>query len=93
VRFFLTLVAGVLRVQPDTLRQEGDMAWQRIGHIRVSSLDQNTQRQLEGIELDRIFTDKASGKDTNRPKLEELLRFLCDGDTLVVHGPARPEPG
>ncbi|WP_211880011.1 recombinase family protein [Pseudarthrobacter albicanus] len=61
------------------------MAGQRIGYIRVSSLDQNTQRQLEGIELDRIFTDKASGKDIKRPQLEELLRFLRDGDTLVVH--------
>jgi DNA invertase Pin-like site-specific DNA recombinase len=61
------------------------MAGQRIGYIRVSSLDQNTQRQLEGIQLDRIFTDKASGKDTKRPQLEELLRFIRDGDTLVVH--------
>jgi DNA invertase Pin-like site-specific DNA recombinase len=61
------------------------MAGQRIGYIRVSSLDQNTQRQLDGIELDRIFTDTASGKDTKRPQLEELLRFLRDGDTLVVH--------
>jgi DNA invertase Pin-like site-specific DNA recombinase len=61
------------------------MAGQRIGYIRVSSLDQNTGRQLEGIELERIFTDKASGKDTRRPQLEELLRFLRDGDTLVVH--------
>jgi DNA invertase Pin-like site-specific DNA recombinase len=61
------------------------MAGQRIGYIRVSSLDQNTQRQLEGVQLERIFTDKASGKDTRRPQLEELLRFLRDGDTLVVH--------
>jgi hypothetical protein len=43
------------------------MAGRRIGYIRVSSLDQNTQRQFEGIELDRILTDKASGKDTKRP--------------------------
>jgi DNA invertase Pin-like site-specific DNA recombinase len=61
------------------------MAGQRIGYTRVSSLDQNTVRQLEGIELERIFTDKASGKDTRRPQLEELLRFIRDGDTLVVH--------
>jgi DNA invertase Pin-like site-specific DNA recombinase len=61
------------------------MAGQRIGYVRVSSLDQNTQRQLEGVELERIFTEKASGKDTKRPQLEELLRFLRDGDTLVVH--------
>ncbi|XAS69487.1 recombinase family protein [Micrococcaceae bacterium Sec5.7] len=61
------------------------MAGQRIGYIRVSSLDQNTQRQLEGAQLERIFTDKASGKDTKRPQLDELLRFIRDGDTLVVH--------
>jgi DNA invertase Pin-like site-specific DNA recombinase len=61
------------------------MGGQRIGYIRVSSLDQNTQRQLEGIELDRIFMDKASGKDTKRAQLDELLRFIRDGDTLLVH--------
>lgn len=61
------------------------MAGQRIGYIRVSSLDQNIQRQLEGIQLDRVFTEKASGKDIGRPQLEELLRFIRDGDTLVVH--------
>jgi DNA invertase Pin-like site-specific DNA recombinase len=74
-----------LRVQPDTLCTEGAMAGQRIGYIRVSGLDQNTERQLEGVELDRIFTDKASGKDIKRPQLEELLRFIRDGDTLLVH--------
>ncbi len=57
---------------------------------QVNSLDQNTQRQLEGIELDRIFTDRASGKDTKRPQLDELLRFIRDGDTLVVHSIGSP---
>jgi DNA invertase Pin-like site-specific DNA recombinase len=61
------------------------MAGQRIGYIRVSILDQNIQRQLEGIQLDRIFTDRASGKDTKRPQLDELLSFIRDGHTLVVH--------
>ncbi|WP_427019215.1 recombinase family protein (plasmid) [Pseudarthrobacter sp. P1] len=61
------------------------MTGQRIGYVRVSTLDQRTGRQLEGVQLDRIFTDKASGKDTKRPQLEELLRFLRDGDTLLVH--------
>jgi DNA invertase Pin-like site-specific DNA recombinase len=41
----------------------------RVGYIRVSTLDQNTDRQLDGIEVDRTFTDKASGKDTQRPQL------------------------
>jgi DNA invertase Pin-like site-specific DNA recombinase len=57
----------------------------RIGYIRVSSIDQNTVRQLDGIELDKIFTDKASGKDTNRPQLKAALDYLRDGDVLVVH--------
>jgi DNA invertase Pin-like site-specific DNA recombinase len=42
---------------------------QRIGYIRVSSLDQNPERQLEGVQLDRTFIDKVYGKDTNRPQL------------------------
>ena len=58
---------------------------QRIGYVRVSTLDQNTDRQLDGIELDRVFTDKASGKDTQRPELQNALGYLREGDTLVVH--------
>ncbi|MFC7401942.1 recombinase family protein [Citricoccus sp. GCM10030269] len=61
------------------------MAGQRIGYVRVSTLDQNEQRQLEGEVLDRVFTDKASGRDANRPELAELLRSARDGDTVVVH--------
>lgn len=61
------------------------MAGQRIGYVRVSTLDQNEKRQLEGQALDRVFTDKASGRDTARPELTELLRFARDGDTGVVH--------
>jgi DNA invertase Pin-like site-specific DNA recombinase len=57
----------------------------RIGYVRVSTLDQNTERQLEGVELDRTFTDKASGKDVNRPELGRALEYLREGDTLVVH--------
>ncbi|GAA1685960.1 hypothetical protein GCM10009733_098280 [Nonomuraea maheshkhaliensis] len=45
----------------------------RVGYIRVSSVDQNTVRQLYGIEIERTFADKVSGRDTARPKLEELL--------------------
>jgi DNA invertase Pin-like site-specific DNA recombinase len=50
---------------------------------RVSTLDQNEKRQFEGQVLDRVFTDKASGRDTARPQLTELLRFTRDGDTVV----------
>lgn len=58
---------------------------QRVGYIRVSTVDQNTARQLDGIQLDRIFEDKASGKDTNRPQLSELLLYVREGDTVVIH--------
>jgi DNA invertase Pin-like site-specific DNA recombinase len=57
----------------------------RVGYIRVSSVDQNTIRQLDGETLDKTFTDKASGKDTNRRELKAALEYLRDGDVLVVH--------
>ena len=58
---------------------------QRIGYQRVSTVDQNTDRQLDGVELDKVFTDKASGKDANRPELHVRIEYVRDGDTLVVH--------
>jgi DNA invertase Pin-like site-specific DNA recombinase len=61
------------------------MNGQRIGYVRVSTLDQNPERQLEGVAVDRTFTDKASGKDTKRPQLEALLAFAREGDTVVAH--------
>ena len=61
------------------------MHGQRIGYVRVSTFDQNPERQLEQIPVDKVFTDKASGKDTRRPELERLLAFVREGDTVVVH--------
>jgi DNA invertase Pin-like site-specific DNA recombinase len=61
------------------------MAGEKIGYIRVSSIDQNTDRQLDGIELDKIFSDTISGKSTDRPALQEMLRHLRNGDHLFVH--------
>ena len=61
------------------------MSGQRIGYIRVSTLDQHTERQLEGIEVDKTFLDKASGKDTKRPQLDQLMSFVRGGDTVIVH--------
>lgn len=58
---------------------------QRIGYVRVSSLDQNPARQLEDDTLDRVFVEFASGKDVARPELEAMLRFIREGDTLRVH--------
>lgn len=61
------------------------MHGQRIGYVRVSSFDQNPARQLEDVPVDKLFTDKASGKDVQRPELEKLLSFAREGDTVVVH--------
>jgi DNA invertase Pin-like site-specific DNA recombinase len=58
---------------------------QRIGYIRVSSSDQNPARQLEQVQLDKEFTDKASGKNSQRPELEALLTYAREGDTVLVH--------
>jgi DNA invertase Pin-like site-specific DNA recombinase len=64
--------------------EETDMG-QRVGYQRVSTLDQNTARQLDGIELDKVFTDRASGKDANRPELARAIDYVREADTLVVH--------
>jgi DNA invertase Pin-like site-specific DNA recombinase len=58
---------------------------QTVGYIRVSSVGQNTVRQLDGIEVDKMFTDKCSGSDTNRPALQAMLSHVREGDTVVVH--------
>ena len=55
------------------------------GYLRVSSLDQNGVRQLEGLVLDKEFTDKVSGKDVKRPQLEAMQSFVREGDTVFCH--------
>ena len=57
----------------------------QVGYIRVSSADQNTARQLQDISLDKVFEDKCSGRDTNRPQLKACLEYLREDDTLHVH--------
>lgn len=56
-----------------------------IGYIRVSSTDQNTARQLDGVTLDEVFTDKVSAANTDRPELQAMLRHVRKGDVLHVH--------
>ena len=61
------------------------MQGQQIGYVRVSSIGQNTDRQLDGLVLDKVFVDRKSGKDTQRPGFEACMQFLREGDTLMVH--------
>ncbi|MBK6869490.1 MAG: recombinase family protein [Burkholderiales bacterium] len=58
---------------------------QQIGYTRVSTITQNTEGQLVGVDLARTFEDKASGKDTKRPQLAACMAHLRSGDTLHVN--------
>ena len=58
---------------------------QTVGYIRVSSADQHTDRQLDGIALDRVFIDKITGVTKDRQQLKELLNYVRYGDTVIVH--------
>lgn len=70
-------------LQPDP-NEHGEGAV-RVGYIRVSTVDQNTDRQLDGVDVERVFTDKVTGKNAERPALQEMLSFVRDGDTVLVH--------
>ena len=61
------------------------MTGKRIGYIRVSSFEQNPERQLDGIKLNKSFIDKASGKDVMRPQLLAMLNYIREGDTVIIH--------
>jgi len=61
------------------------MTGQNVGYVRVSTLIQNTARQLDGIPLHKVFEDKASGKNTDRPQLTACMNHLREGDKLHVH--------
>ncbi|WP_016955807.1 recombinase family protein [Catenovulum agarivorans] len=61
----------------------------KVGYIRVSTVEQNTDRQLAGVKVDKVFEDKCSGKDTNRPALKQLLDYVRAGDEIHVHDISR----
>ncbi|NSX19653.1 recombinase family protein [Pseudomonas putida] len=56
-----------------------------VGYIRVSTADQNTDRQLDGVHLDERFEDKLTGANTDRPQLQAMLKYVRKGDTIHVH--------
>jgi DNA invertase Pin-like site-specific DNA recombinase len=66
--------------------QQEEKQGQRIGYVRVSTVDQNTERQLANERLDQVFTDRASGKSIEgRPELQAMLKHVRRGDEVVVH--------
>lgn len=59
-----------------------------IAYVRVSSIEQNEARQLEALKkfnIEKIFSEKVSAKNTERPKLKEMLEFCREGDTIYIH--------
>ena len=59
-----------------------------IGYVRVSTVEQNEARQVEGLkkhEIEKWFIEKVSAKDTNRPQLEDMIEFAREGDTVYIH--------
>ena len=59
-----------------------------IAYVRVSTVEQNEARQLEGLKkyaIDKLFTEKVSAKDTNRPQLQAMLDYAREGDTVYIH--------
>jgi DNA invertase Pin-like site-specific DNA recombinase len=84
---FSFMIREVKRIKEPTVtkRVAKGSKGQRVGYIRVSTLDQREDRQLEGLELDRRFVDHVSGKDLKRPQLTALLSFVREGDTVVCH--------
>lgn len=60
----------------------------KVGYVRVSTVEQNEARQIEGLQkygIDRWYIEKVSGKNTNRAKLQEMISALQSGDTVYIH--------
>lgn len=58
-------------------------------YIRVSTIEQNTERQLRDVVCDRVYEEKVSGKDTNRPQLQAMLSNIRSGDVINIHEMSR----
>ncbi len=69
-------------------QKDGDQGMSNIAYVRVSTAEQNEQRQVEALEkhnIDKWFIEKVSGKDTNRPKLKDMLDYIREDDTVFIH--------
>lgn len=59
-----------------------------VAYVRVSTVEQNEARQIEALEkhsIDKWYTEKVSGKNTDRPELKKMLEYVREGDTVYVH--------
>ena len=64
----------------------------KIGYVRVSTIEQNEQRQIEALEkegVEKIFLDKKSGKNTDRESFQEMMSFVREGDIIVTESISR----
>ena len=64
----------------------------KIGYIRISTAEQNTARQevlMKELEVDNVYIDRVSGKNTNRPELQKMMNFVREGDTVIVESISR----
>ena len=64
----------------------------KIGYVRVSTIEQNEQRQIEALEkegVEKIYIDKKSGKNTDRENYQKMMSFVRDGDTIVTESISR----
>ena len=78
----------MMSVYPKYATQERRIDMARLAYVRVSTAEQNEARQIEALEkykIDRWFTEKISGKNTNRPELQKMLDYAREGDTIYVH--------
>lgn len=64
----------------------------KVGYVRISTKEQNTARQdllMQELEVERVFTDKVSGKNQERPELQRMMDFVREGDSLTVESISR----
>ena len=74
------------------IERKGECIISKIGYIRVSTAEQETARQeklIQELGVDKIFMEKVSGKNTERPELRKMLEYLREGDTLYVESISR----
>ena len=60
----------------------------KVSYIRVSTAEQHETRQIEAMKdkgIEKYYIEKVSAKDTNRPKLQEMLEFVREGDEIYIH--------